>query len=62
MEIIKAFITYLVTYVITYYSIRYALADNILISTMNMGISALIATSITALLVVDLLRNNENKA
>jgi len=56
MEIIKAFITYLVTYAITYYGIKYSLSDHFLVSTLNIGISALAATSITALLSTDRLK------
>ncbi|PUV26155.1 MULTISPECIES: hypothetical protein [Sphingobacterium] len=62
MEIIKAFITYLVTYAITYYGIMYLLSDHFLVSTLNIGISALTATSITALLSTNLLKRNKNEA
>ncbi|RKE56961.1 hypothetical protein DFQ12_1835 [Sphingobacterium detergens] len=62
MEIIKAFITYLATYVITYYGIKYSLSDHFLVSTLNIGISALAAASITALLSTDLFKRNKNKA
>ena len=62
MEIIKAFITYLATYAITYYGIKYSLSDHFLVSTLNIGISALTATSITALLSTDFLKRNKNEA
>ncbi|WP_286858155.1 MULTISPECIES: hypothetical protein [Sphingobacterium] len=62
MEIIKAFITYLVIYAITYYGIIYLLSDHFLVITLNIGISALTATSITALLSTNLLKRNKNEA
>ncbi|MDF2474640.1 MAG: hypothetical protein K0S24_123 [Sphingobacterium sp.] len=61
MEIIKAFISYLISYIFTYYSIKYSLSDHILISTMNIGISALVAAAVTAFLSADLLTRKKNE-
>ena len=61
MEIIKAFIVYLISYTFTYYSIKYSLSDHILISTMNIGISALVAASVTAFLSADLIKRKKNE-
>lgn len=62
MEIIKAFISYLISYIFTYYSIKYSLSDHILISTMNIGISALVAAAVTVFLSADLLTRKKMKS
>lgn len=61
MEIIKAFISYLISYIFTFFSIKYSLSDHILISTMNIGISALVAAAVTAFLSADLLTRKKNE-